>query len=342
MRFRLFEDTLHWLSGSLADVGVGLVLLLSSQAMAEGSFTIGDFALFTTYLWFMVRMPTAAASLIAGYRTQEVARDRLMTLAATADARTLVRPTVIGVRGLAPDPAPSTLAPSDPLATLTVSRLSYHYRGTGRGIDNVWLRLEAGTMTIVTGRVGSGKTTLLRVLLGLLPHDKGAICWNGQRVADPASFFVPPRAAYTPQVPHLVSLSLRENILLGLSEDDVDLTAALRAAVLEEDVVRLPGGLNTIVGPRGVKLSGGQMQRAAAARMFVRRPSLFVFDDLSSALDVETEALLWQRLRAATRGAEPATILAVAHRPLAMQYADQVMVLQEGRVTYAGPPTQVR
>src|SRR5439155_10676743 len=119
---------------------------------------------------------------------------------------------------------------------------------------------------------------------------------TGQLIADPAAFFVPPRTAYTPQVPLLFSETLRDNLLLGLPEQQVDLPAALHAAVLERDIGELDAGLSTLVGPRGVKLSGGQVQRAAAARMFVRTPDLLVVDDLSSALDVETEQILWERL----------------------------------------------
>ena len=76
---------------------------------------------------------------------------------------------------------------------------------------------------MITGRIGSGKTTLLRALLGLLPKDAGEIRWNGERVDDPATFFVPPRSAYTAQVPRLFSETLRDNILMGLPEDQVDL-----------------------------------------------------------------------------------------------------------------------
>jgi ABC-type iron transport system FetAB ATPase subunit len=110
---------------------------------------------------------------------------------------------------------------------------------------------------------------------------------------------VPPRVAYTPQVPRLFSETLRDNLLMGLAEGtkgDEQLQAALHQAVLERDIQTLDQGLETMVGPRGVRLSGGQMQRSAAARMFVRDPALLVFDDLSSALDVETERLLWERL----------------------------------------------
>ncbi len=141
--------------------------------------------------------------------------------------------------------------------------------------------------------MGSGKTTLVRTLLGLLPKDSGTVLWNGREVEDSGAHFVPPRCAYTPQVPQLFSTTLRENILLGLPEDTFDLSGALYQAVLERDVVEMSSGLNTLVGPRGVRLSGGQGRRTAAARMFIRKPELLVFDDLSSALDVETEQILW-------------------------------------------------
>ena len=132
---------------------------------------------------------------------------------------------------------------------------------------------------------------------GLLPRDAGEITWNGQVVADPASFFVPPRSAYTAQVPHLFSETVKDNILMGLPVDEAGLQKAIRAAVLERDVQEWPQGLETLIGPRGTKLSGGQAQRTAAARMFVRRPQLLIFDDLSSALDVETEQELYERMK---------------------------------------------
>jgi ATP-binding cassette subfamily B protein len=185
---------------------------------------------------------------------------------------------------------------------------------------------------VITGRIGAGKTTLVRTLLGLLPADGGTILWNGAPVADPANFFVPPRSAYTPQVPRLFSASLRENILLGLPADDAAVLDAVRAAVLDGDLAAMEHGLDTLVGSRGVRLSGGQVQRAAAARMFVRDPELLVFDDLSSALDVETERRLWDRLFE-RRGA---TCLVVSHRRAALRRADYIVVLKDGRVEDAG------
>ncbi|MCJ7703310.1 MAG: ABC transporter ATP-binding protein/permease, partial [Anaerolineales bacterium] len=101
---------------------------------------------------------------------------------------------------------------------------------------------------------------------------------------------------YTAQVPRLFSDSLRDNILMGLDASDQAVFDAIYAAVMEDDLDEFEQGLDTMVGPKGVKLSGSQIQRTAAARMFARDPELLVFDDLSSALDVETERVLWERV----------------------------------------------
>ncbi|MBV7329744.1 ABC transporter ATP-binding protein/permease [Chloroflexi bacterium TSY] len=223
------------------------------------------------------------------------------------------------------------------LERLDVHGLTYRYNDEDDGIENVNLSLQQGTITVITGRVGAGKSTLLRVLLGLLPLDAGEILWNGTVVTDPASFFVPPHVAYTPQLPRLFSDTLRENILLGMPEDPHTLDRVIQSAVFETDVAQMGQGLDTLIGPRGVRLSGGQVQRAAAARMFVREPELLVFDDLSSALDVETEQKLWQRLFHGESGSNgQPTCLVVSHRRTVLQRADQIIVMQGGRVVDQG------
>ena len=147
---------------------------------------------------------------------------------------------------------------------------------------------------------------------------------------------MPPRSAYTAQVPRLFSLSLRENILLGMERNDAQIEEALRLAVMERDLKDLDKGLDTLVGPRGLRLSGGQIQRAAAARMLARQPELLVFDDLSSALDVETERLLWERLFEDRDSAGHATFLVVSHRRPVLRRADQIVVMKDGQVDDIG------
>lgn len=229
--------------------------------------------------------------------------------------------------GVAADPH------SQPLRLLEVSGMSYRFPDTGRGIEDVRLRLAGGTFTVVTGAIGSGKTTLVRTLLGLLPKDEGTIVWNGKPVEDPGTFFTPDHSAYSAQIPRLYSDTLRNNILLGHEDDDGALERAVYDSVMEYDVAHLQQGLDTVVGPRGVKLSGGQMQRAAAARMLVRDAELYVFDDVSSALDVETEQRLWERLFE-SRG--NAACLVVSHRRAALTHADHIIVMKDGRIESEG------
>ena len=185
---------------------------------------------------------------------------------------------------------------------------------------------------MITGRIGSGKTTLGRTLLGLVPAEAGTIRWNGQEVSDPAIFFSPPRAAYTPQVPRLFSDRLESNILMGHHANRQQLSNAIHSAVLERDLGMMEHGLATMVGPKGVRLSGGQIQRTAAARMLVRDAELLVCDDLSNALDVETEAQLWEHIFAR----RTQTCLVVSHRQAVLRHADYILILDNGHIAAEG------
>jgi ATP-binding cassette subfamily B protein len=143
---------------------------------------------------------------------------------------------------------------------------------------------------------------------------------------------VPPRTAYTPQVPRLFSDPLRENIIQGSQASPAKIDRAVRLAVMEKDIQDLEHGLDTFVGPRGVMLSGGQIQRAATARMIMTHSDLLIFDDLSSALDVETEKLLWERLFKES----DVTCIAVSHRRAALAQADHIIVMKDGQVEAEG------
>ncbi|HEU5328845.1 MAG TPA: ABC transporter ATP-binding protein [Thermomicrobiales bacterium] len=331
----LFAAAVDGVNSNMVNLGTGAILLLAAHAMRAGQFTVGDFALFVTYLEAVTWFGDEIARWLVGYRQAGVSLERLTALVPGATTYDLAAHTSLNVRRPVPSAPPHSGGPAraaQRLARLDVTGLTYRYPGTTKGIVGIDLGVTRGSFVVVTGRIGAGKTTLLHALLGLLPAQAGAISWNGKVVVDPAAFFGPPRSAFTPQAPRLFSGTLRDNILLGTPEDDV-ITNALYAAALERDVAALERGSETVVGPRGVRLSGGQIQRAAAARMFVRAPDLYVFDDLSSALDVETERVLWDRLFARPG----TTCLAVSHRRAVLQRADRIVVLKEGQVVAAGP-----
>ena len=329
---RLFSQLLESIFQNTATLGTGIVLLLSAQGMRSGAFTVGDFALFVYYLDVLTSFTGLIGQRWAWYKQVGVSVDRLVALMSDAPPETLTRHSQVYMRGELPDVPYAPKTPHDRLETLDATGLTYIYPDSGRGVQNVDLHLARGSFTVITGRIGSGKTTLLRALLGLLPKDAGEIRWNGQAVDDLASFFVPPRSAYTAQVPLLFSEPLRDNILMGLPLDRVDLDGAIWQAVMEQDAAALDHGLDTVIGAKGVKLSGGQRQRVAAARMFVRDPELLVFDDLSSALDVDTERILWERLA----GVGTPTCLVVSHRRPALRRADWIIILHDGRVEAEG------
>lgn len=331
----LFNEMYRSVNTNMVNIGVGIVLLLSAGAMARGTFTVGDFVLFVAYLQRLSWSMLFIGDFIAHYRRAGVSFDRMRSLLVDAPDDALVQHSPMEVMDEAQtDPAPTPIVRStlDHLHALDVRGLTALHAETGRGVENIDLTVRRGEFVVVTGRIGSGKSTLLRALLGVIPHQSGTVRWNGEVVGDLASTMTPPRVAYTAQAPRLFSEALRDTILLGHAGPEHALDEALALAELADDIDTLEYGLLTQVGPRGVKLSGGQVQRSAAARALVRAPELLVLDDLSSALDVETERRLWAGLF----DRREATCLVASHRRAALRRADRIIVLENGRAIDTG------
>lgn len=343
VRDRMLTQLLDSSFSNLVSLGTGGILLVFAQSIQANTFTVGDFALFIYYLAYVTYFLGFFGEFLTLSKQSEVSFERMAGLlnCSTQELvvhRPLYLPTVTGHRP--PLPSLQSEEGSERLRVLTAQSLTYHYPGTHCGITNISLQIPRGSVTVITGPVGSGKTTLLRALLGLLPFQAGTLWWNGKIIEQPARFLVPPQVAYTPQVPHLLSSTLRDNIMLGANRSEMEVMDAISLAALDRDLTTFPDGLETNIGANGMRLSGGQMQRAAAARMFVRQPELLVFDDLSSALDVETEQKLWSRLFTSRHEKSDTnwtpTFLVVSHRPWVLRQADLIIVLHEGKIQTQG------
>ncbi len=328
---KVLEAGLESAYGLAVDLGIGLTLLLGGAAMVRGSFSAGDLALFASYLAAVARVPATVGVFIGDYRQQSVSIERLNEIVAPGSVLQLTDPVALAVA-----PSASGTAECGPaLTTLELRDLSCRWPD-GAGPDRVSLTLRRGTFTVVTGRVGSGKSTLLRAMLGLVAAD-GQLLWNGRVIEHPDRFMVPPRVGYVPQEPVLLAGTLREAILMGHEATDWQVLEAIRRAAMAPDLDQLEAGLETYIGSGGSRLSGGQLQRVAVARMLVRSPQLMLLDDISSALDAETEWLLWQGLMELSGS----TVLAVSHRRSVLAMADMVVVLAGGRVVEVGRPGPV-
>lgn len=315
----MWNELIWSVNGTAADVFVGIGIVVA----ARGRLTAGEVSQFFAYLVGMAWVPVRIGNLVAGRRRYDVSAARMGALVAppspTGDP--LVEHRTLPVLGGA-DVSPPVRPARVPLRSLEVRGLTV----ASRGLAPIDLLVGRGELVVVSGPVASGKSSLLRAVVGLLDADAGEVLWNGEPVADRAAFFVPPNTAYVAQVPRLFAESLADNLRLGHDLSDADLVAGIALAAFDADTAALPEGTATMIGARGVRLSGGQAQRAAGARAMAHRPELLVLDDLTSALDVDTERELWTRLAAAGF-----SVLAASNRPVALARADRVIDLAARR-----------
>ena len=327
VRDTVLRQAIEGISSSTSDVTIGLTLLVLVPSMRNGDLSAGDLALFVAYSVRLGLVPRYVARIITSREQAIVSYERMGEMVAPDRIDDLLEycPVTIEKRDIMlvrePDPDRHRLE------RLELSGLTSLHPSTGGGVSDIDLSIRGGSFIVVTGEVGAGKSTLLRAIAGIDRLNDGSISWNGLMVEDVAAWMVPPNSAYLPQVPRLFSESLAANIALG--RDELPLDDIIALTTLDQDLAQMPDGAATRVGARGMRLSGGQAQRVAAARSLLTMPELLLIDDVSSALDVATELDLWNRLREQGRS----TVIAVSHRQLAFDLADEVITMRDGRIS---------
>lgn len=273
----------------------------------------------TGFAWYGV-VAGAVITEAPGTRSWQVATARF---AAGADL-TAAQPGVDLVSGRAPTPVQPARTPLERLELAGLNAV--HDDGTV-GVYDVDLQVRRGELVLLLGQVGSGKSSLLSALAGLVEHT-GEVLWNGVPVRDAQEFLRPAQVAHVAQVPRVLSGTFSDNVRL---DHPRDLDGPIRAARLTQDVEEA-GGPHSLVGHRGVRLSGGQVQRLALARALAADTELLLADDVSSALDASTEIELWAALRE-----QGTTVVGATSKRAALARADRVVVLVDGTVAAVGP-----
>ena len=314
------------------------VFARSTPAMLSGLLPIGAWALYLggglSAAATLVTVSTlgsarwfawTTASLVSGLPSARVWTRRTVEMSGEA-AYSATVPGVDLSAGTGPAPP---AVPRHPLRMVELrSFTAVHEDGTV-GVRDVDLIVHRGELVLVVGPVGSGKSSLLRAMAGIV-HHTGELRWNGNRITEPEVFLRPNQVGYVGQLPRVLTGTIVDNIELGR---DVDVRGALATAQMRHDLAAAgdPDGHALLVGHKGIRLSGGQLQRLALARALAPGTELLLADDVSSALDVTTELALWQALR--ERGV---TVVGSTSKRAALVHADQVLVLVGGRVVDRG------
>jgi len=321
-----------WASLDLVpNVTIAAILMIGALAVSSGSLTIGGLVAFVALVLQLVWPIEAMGYILALGQEGATAAQRVYEILDTPPGITSA-PTGQAVHATQPVPRPRTAG--GPSGRLVLSHVQFSYPGAEQPVlRDVCLDLSPGETVALVGGTGSGKTTLLYLIARLADATGGSITLDGSDIRQLPLAALRTQVACAFEDPTLFSVSVRENVALGVPGASDDAIRTALAAAQADFVADLPWGLDTRIGEQGMSLSGGQRQRIALARAILAGPSVLLLDDPLSALDVHTEAKVTAALG---RVLASSTALVVAHRPSTVALADRVAVLEHGEIVAVG------
>ena len=307
-----------------SNLSLALVLLLGGRATAAGRITAGDFVAFISYIGLITWPMMALGWVMNLIQRGKASLERLAAIFNTAPA-IADGPQARGLEGLAKQ--------------IVFDKVNMAYDGRAASLVEIDLNLEAGRSYGIVGPPGGGKTTLIRLIGRLYEPADGTIRLNGIPLAQIRLADLRRQIAYVPQEPFIFAGTLGDNITMGEAVAPERMETILKDAALDRMVAELPGGLDTVVGERGIMLSGGQKQRVALARALLCDRPVLLLDDPISQLDTVTGRKVIEALRRRSAGR---LMVIVSHRMAAVEWADRILVLENGRITARGEPALVQ
>jgi len=307
IRADVLENSMQPIYNAISMLGIVAILVIGGGLVVQKTWSIGDFTAFTAIFVALATKASKAAKLFNSYEKAAVSWQRI---------KPMIKDYTL------PD---ETGRPDDRDASLTVENLSFAYPGAAEpAIHNISFTARAGDIIGVTGEVASGKTALGLALTGALPYS-GSIRLCGAELSDFTQFERSCRVAYMGHDPQLLSDSILENVTLGVGGDVSDI---LRLVCFDEDLAAMPEGVETRIGAGGVRLSGGQRDRVALARTLAHKSRLVILDDPFSAVDMDTERRIIEKLR--SRFPDRVIVL-LSHRLAVFPLAEKVLFFRNGQ-----------
>lgn len=300
------------------------MMLLAAQRVTTGVMTIGDFVLVNAFM-MQLFMPLNFLGFV--YREIKGSMANIENMFALLD----IKP------GIADTPDAMELKVD--IGRIQFDAVSFHYREDRPILHDVSFSIEPGEKVAVVGASGAGKSTLVKLLFRFYDPVSGAVKIDGQDIRKVTQESLRTQIGIVPQDTVLFNASIFDNIRYGkTTASDAEVELAIRLAHLEDFIRDLPDGRDTLVGERGLKLSGGEKQRVAIARTILKRPPILVFDEATSSLDSKSEQAILKNIREISHGH---TSLVIAHRLSTVVDADRIVVLDHGRIVEQGTHQQL-
>ena len=315
---------LNFGQGAIIAVGVTFIMIFAAQGVVDGNMTLGDLVLVNTMM-LQLFIPLGFLGII--YRSMKYALADMDLMFKLLEQQPDIRNSENATELTIAD------------ASVTFSHVDFSYNQQRQILHDVSFTIPSGKKLAVVGPSGAGKSTLARLLFRFYDVDAGAVQVDGQNVRDLSQASLRQAIGIVPQDTVLFNDSIYHNILYARPNASVeDVKQAAQRANIHEFIESLPDGYHTAVGERGLKLSGGEKQRVAIARVILKNPRIVVFDEATSSLDSQSEKVILESLR---NVAERHTTLVIAHRLSTIVDADEILVMEKGRIVEQGTHAQL-